>query len=90
MLHWAGGASGRGFVCSSDTAYVAADRRQVSFMRSYPNFLPLPAERVQAIAKALAPFEFDKMFGNFFESVIESGAKQAFSRSVERYLAAIR
>jgi hypothetical protein len=29
------------------------------------------------------------MFGNFFESVIESGAKQAFGRSVERYLAAI-
>ena len=89
MLHWAGGANGRGIVCSSDTAYVAADRRQVSFMRSYPNFLPLPGERVQAIANALAPFDFDKMFGNFFESVIESGAKQAFERSVTRYLAAI-
>ena len=44
---------------------------------------------MQAIAKALAPFEFDKMFGNFFESVIESGAKEAFNRSVQRYLAAI-
>jgi len=89
MLHWAGGASGRGIVCCSDTAYVAADRAHVTFMRSYPNFLPLPAERVKAIANALAPFEFDKLFGNFFESVIESGAKQAFGRSVERYLAAI-
>jgi hypothetical protein len=89
MLHWVGGAAGRGIVCCSDTAYVAADRAHVSFMRSYPNFLPLPAERVKAIADALAPFEFDKMFGNFFESVIESGAKQAFGRSVERYLAAI-
>jgi len=89
MLHWAGGAAGRGIVCSSDTAYVAADRAHVTFMRSYPNFLPLPADRVKAIANALAPFEFDKMFGNFFESVIESGAKRAFNRSVERYLAAI-
>ena len=89
MLHWVGGASGRGIVCCSDTAYVAADRAHVTFMRSYPNFLPLPAERVTAIARALAPFEFDKMFGNFFESVIETGAKQAFGRSVERYLAAI-
>jgi hypothetical protein len=89
MLHWAGGASGRGIVCCSDTAYVATDRKHVSFMRSYPNYIPLPADRVKAIAKALAPFEFDKMFGNFFESVIESGAKQAFNRSVERYLAAI-
>ena len=89
MLHWAGGASGRGIVCCSDTAYVAADRAHVTFMRSYPNFLPLPADRVTAIANALAPFAFDKMFGNFFESVIETGAKQAFEKSVERYLAAI-
>ena len=89
MLHWAGGAAGRGIVCCSDTAYVANDRKHVSFMRSYPNYLPLSAESVKAIAKALAPFAFDKMFGNFFDSVIESGAKQAFDRSVERYLAAI-
>jgi hypothetical protein len=58
-------------------------------MRSYPNLVPLPAERVKAIATALEPFQFEKMFGNFFESVIESGAKQAFGQSVERYLAAI-
>jgi hypothetical protein len=89
MLHWSGGASGRGVVCCSDTAYVAADRQHLTFMRSYPNLVPLPADRVKAIASALAPFNFDKMFGNFFESVIESGAKQAFNRSVERYLAAI-
>ena len=89
MLHWAGGASGRGVVCCSDTAYVATDRKHVSFMRSYPNYIPLSADRVKAIAKALEPFAFDKMFGNFFESIIESGAKQAFNRSVERYLAAI-
>jgi hypothetical protein len=89
MLHWSGGAGGRGIVCCSDTAYVAADRRHVTFMRSYPNLVPLPAARVKAIAAALAPFAFDMMFGNFFESVIASGAKQAFDRSVERYLAAI-
>ena len=89
MLHWAGGAGGRGIVCSSDTAYVAADRKHVTFMRSYPNLVPLPAARVKAIASALAPFEFDMMFGNFFDSVIRGGAKQAFQASVERYLAAI-
>lgn len=89
MLHWAGGAAGRGVVCCSDTAYVAADRKHVTFMRSYPNLIPLPAHAVQAIAAALAPFEFDMMFGNFFESVIETGAKRAFQTSVDRYLAAI-
>ena len=89
MLHWAGGAGGRGVVCCADTAYVVADRRHVTFMRSYPNLIPLPARAVQKIAGALAPFPFDMMFGNFFDSVIETGAKQAFQKSVDRYLAAI-
>jgi hypothetical protein len=44
---------------------------------------------VNAIAEALAPFEFDMMFGNFFDSVIRTGAKQAVERSVRRYLSAI-
>jgi hypothetical protein len=89
MLHWAKGAGGRGILCASDTAYVAADRRHVSFMRSYPNLLPLPARNVKAIAAALEPFAFDMMFGNFFESVIQAGAKEAVRASAERYLAAI-
>jgi len=76
-------------VCCADTAYVVADRRHLTFMRSYPNLIPLPARAVQKIAAALAPFPFDMMFGNFFDSVIETGAKQAFQRSVDRYLAAI-
>ncbi len=89
MLHWAKGAAGRGVLCASDTAYVVADRKHVSFMRSYPNLIPLPARDVKAIAAALAPFQFDVMFGNFFESVIRTGAKQAVEKSVERYLSAI-
>ena len=89
MLHWGGGAGGRGIVCASDTAYVAPDQKHVTFMRSFPNFLPLPARNVEAIAAALEPFAFDMMFGNFIESVIETGAKEAVKRSVERYLAAI-
>lgn len=89
LLHWAKGADGRGIICASDTAYVAADKKHVTFMRSYPNYLPLPARNVKAIAAALAPFTFDMIFGNFFDSVIETGAKEAVRRSVERYLAAI-
>lgn len=89
MLHWAGGACGRGVLCASDTAFVAADRRHVTFMRSYPNLLPLPERNVRAIAAVLAPYAFDMMLGNFFESVIPTGAKAAVERSVDRYLAAI-
>jgi hypothetical protein len=42
MLHWAKGADGRGLVCASDTAYVAPDKRHVTFMRSSPTSCPCP------------------------------------------------
>lgn len=89
MLHWSKGAGGRGVLCASDTAFVVNDRKHVSFMWSYPNLLPLGPRDVRAIAMALQPFAFDMMLGNFFESVIRTGAKQAFEQSVARYLSAI-
>ena len=40
---WRDGAEGRGALLSGDILQVVADRRWVSFMRSYPNLIPLPA-----------------------------------------------
>jgi hypothetical protein len=89
MLHWARGAGGRGVLCSSDIATVTVDRKFLSFMRSYPNLIPLSAREVEGIAAALAPFTFDTIYGHFFDRVIATGAKQALQASVARYLAAI-
>ena len=89
MLHWAKGAGGRGVVCSSDIATVAVDRKFLSFMRSYPNLIPLSAREVERIAAALAPFRFDTIYGHFFDRIIATGAKQVLEKSVQRYLAAI-
>lgn len=89
MLHWSQGAGGRGLVCASDTVFVVPDRRHVSFMRSYPNLIPLPARTVERIAGALAPFAFDAIYGVFADSVIAGGAKQALEISAARYVAAI-
>lgn len=89
MLHWSQGAGGRGLVCSGDTVYVAPDRKSVSFMRSYPNFIPLSADKVKRITAALAPFAFDAIYGVFAENVIMGGAKAAVETSAARYLAAI-
>jgi hypothetical protein len=89
MLHWAKGAGGRGVLCSSDIATVTVDRKFLSFMRSYPNLIPLSAREVERIAAALAPFRFDTIYGHFFDRVIATGAKQALEKSVQRYLAAI-
>jgi glyoxylase-like metal-dependent hydrolase (beta-lactamase superfamily II) len=90
MLHWAGGAEGRGVVCSADIARVNMDRKSFTFMRSYPNDIPLSEKGVRAIGAALAPFQFGRVYSHFFDLVIPAGAKQILQASIERYVAAIR
>jgi hypothetical protein len=89
VLHWAHGAGGRGALCASDISMVAMDRTSVSFMHSYPNLVPLSAQQVTAIATALEPFEFESIYGIFFDLVIATAGKPRFKASVERYVAAI-
>jgi hypothetical protein len=89
MLHWAKGAGGRGVLCSSDIATVAPSRRLMTFMYSYPNFIPLSAKAVQGIAAAVAPFRYDTIYGHYFDRVIATGGEELMKRSVARYLAAI-
>src|SRR5438552_5346016 len=88
VLHWSKGAEARGVLCSSDIATVAVDRKFLSFMRSYPNLIPLSAKQVIDIGKALEPFTFDVIYGHFFDRVIARNAKQALANSVRRYVAA--
>jgi hypothetical protein len=88
-LHWAKGAQGRGVVCCSDIATITTDRKFFTFMRSYPNLIPLSAKGVTAIGAALEPFQFDVMYGHFFDRVIPTGAKAALKASIKRYIDAI-
>ena len=97
MLHWQekkkGGANGRGqergIVCAGDILTVATDRKWLSFMRSYPNFIPLSARDVERIGAAMAPFSFDVLYGHYFDRVIAKDAKSVLEKSIARYLAAL-
>jgi hypothetical protein len=89
VLHWAGGAEGKGIVCAGDILTVATDRKWLSFMRSYPNFIPLSAREVEHIGQAVAPFAFDRLYGHYFDRVIARDAKSVVEKSVARYIAAI-
>ena len=89
VLHWAGGAQGRGVVCSGDILAVTTDRKWLSFMRSYPNFIPLSAREVEHIGAAMAPFTFDVLYGHYFDRVIANDAKLVLEKSIARYLGAI-
>ncbi|MBM3609301.1 MAG: MBL fold metallo-hydrolase [Alphaproteobacteria bacterium] len=89
VLHWAQGAGGKGALLAGDIVMVVSDRKHVSFMRSYPNLIPLPASRIERIGAALEPYEFDAIYGPFFGRDIRSGGKDIVRRSVARYLRAI-
>ncbi|CCE01778.1 hypothetical protein [Bradyrhizobium sp. STM 3809] len=89
ILHWRKGVDGKGALFTGDIAMVAMDRRHVSFMYSYPNYIPLGPAAVRRIAETVAPLAFDRIYGAWWQKNIASDAKGAFDRSVTRYLAAI-
>jgi hypothetical protein len=89
VLHWRAGAEGRGALLTGDVAMVAMDRRSVSFMYSFPNYIPLNAASVQRIACAIAPLAFDRIYGAWWGRVIAANGKATLDASVGRYLAAI-
>lgn len=89
VLHWAQGAEGRGALLTGDVIQVAFDRRWVSFMRSYPNMVPLADAAVRRIARAVAPYPFERIYGAFADRHVLADAKAALARSVERYADAL-
>ena len=89
VLHWPQGAEGRGTLLTGDTMQVARDRRYVSFMYSYPNIIPLNQRTVEGIVNAVEPYEFDRLYGGWWDFIVERDAKAAVKRSAERYIRAI-
>jgi glyoxylase-like metal-dependent hydrolase (beta-lactamase superfamily II) len=89
VLHWAEGAGGKGALLTGDVIQVGEDRKSVSFMYSFPNYIPLNATAVRRIVAAVEPFAFDTIYGAWFARNIASGAKDALRRSAERYISAI-
>jgi hypothetical protein len=90
VLHWAAGAAGKGALFASDTITVVPDTRWMSFMRSYPNLVPLNERTVRHIASVVEPFAFDRVYAGWWDRVCKSDAKARLAASVERYVAAIR
>jgi glyoxylase-like metal-dependent hydrolase (beta-lactamase superfamily II) len=89
ILHSRKAAEGKGALFTGDIAMVGMDRRSVSFMYSFPNYIPLDAAAVRRIAAVVAPLAFDRIYGAWWGRNIAAHAKPAFDASVQRYLAAI-
>ena len=86
VLHWSGGAEGRGALLSGDIVQVATGGRRVSFMWSYPNMMPLAAATIRRIQATLEPWMFECVYGAFSRRQITVRAKQVITRSASRYI----
>jgi hypothetical protein len=92
VLLWPAGAGGRGGLMAGDQPQICMDPKQVSFMWSYPNYIPLNAPTIRHVLECLDPLEFDRIYGAFFvrgKGIVPSRGKDVVRRSAERYLKAI-
>ena len=89
VLHWADGAEGRGVLFSSDTIHGNPDGTTVTFMRSYPNRIPLSAAVAERLAAAVSGLPFERLYDNFGRGPKQDAAG-AVQRSAERHARWVR
>jgi hypothetical protein len=82
---YAPGIGDKGSVFVGDTLQIALSRRFISIMYSYPNHIPLPLKEINRIRDAVMQLNFEGMYGAFEWQNVESGAKELFEHSVNRY-----
>jgi len=85
VVHWSA-PDGAGVLFSGDTIGTVADPRWVTFMRSFPNWMPLSGAVVRRIADHVSRYDFDRLYGNF-GGCVPRDARAAVLRSAERYAA---
>ena len=89
VLHWGDGEEGAGALLTGDIIQVVQDRRFVSFMWSYPNYIPLPGSAVNRIVQSIRPLVFKRIYGAWWDAIVDDDGKGAVERSAARYLKAI-
>jgi hypothetical protein len=93
VLHWPSGAGGKGALMAGDQPQICMDPKQVTFMYSYPNYIPLNGTQIRRIVECLDPLPFDRIYGAFFtrgKGIIPTRGKEIVVRSADRYLKAIQ
>jgi hypothetical protein len=73
-----------------DIIQVIPDRSHVGFMWSYPNLVPLPDAEVRRLAAAVEPFEYDAIYGAWWDAIIPADGPEIVRRSADRYSRALR
>jgi hypothetical protein len=88
VARWTG-ADGLGVLLSGDTVAATPDGQWVSFMRSYPNKIPLSAAVVLTVADRVLTTPFERLYDNFGGGV-RAAADAWVRRSADRYIRWVR
>ncbi len=89
-LWWKDGPRPGGSLYPGDALHVVMDRRFVSFMRSYPNLIPLGPKALARLEGRVERLRFDDLFGSFEGREIIGDAKARVAASFARYRAALQ
>ncbi len=89
VLHWKDAPRPGGALLAGDAPQVASNRRHVSFMHSYPNFVPMSPAAVRGMRTRLADYAFEDVYGYTWNRNIIGGGRAAVDASFELYLSAI-
>jgi hypothetical protein len=85
---WSAGAGGQGVLLAGDTIFANPDGT-ASFMRSYPNRIPLSGAVVRRLADATDELVFDRLYNNF-GAIIDHDARAMVRFSADRHAAWVR
>ncbi|MFP2933937.1 MBL fold metallo-hydrolase [Pyxidicoccus sp. 3LG] len=88
-VHWTQGPRGGGALFPGDALQVVSDRRHVSFMYSYPNYLPMRAADVRHMRALLDGYAFEDVYGYTWGRNILGGGRAAVDASFDRFLARV-
>lgn len=65
----------KGPLLTGDTPLIGADQKTITFMYSYPNYIPLSPKAIRYAKDSLAPFEYNVVFSAFGGYIPKDGRK---------------
>jgi glyoxylase-like metal-dependent hydrolase (beta-lactamase superfamily II) len=86
VVHVAGGSAGKGSLLGGDIVMVTENGRGVSFMRSYPGYIPLYRNQIEHIAAVLRPFAYERVYGPWWDRVIGIDGATVVADAAARHL----
>lgn len=89
-LLWKNGPRPGGSLFASDAIFVTMDRRFTTFMRSYPNAIPLGPKALARLERHVEPLAFADLYSSFDGREIIGDAKARVEASFARYRAALK